>query len=315
MFYNVENLFDTINDPDTRDEQFLPDGAYNWTSSRYYWKLQRTAKVLLNAGEWDLPVAVGLCEIENRGVLEDLLRLTPLGRLGYGIIHEESPDERGIDVALLYREDLLTPIYHRAIPLRFDFDRDDRTRDMLYVAGRLGPDTLHLMINHWPSRSGGAAASEPKRIAAAQAARHLMDSLQQVQPGAKVILMGDFNDGPTDTSVRDILRAASTEQDAQETGLFNCMAPLARKGFGTHKYQQEWNTLDQFMVSLSLLEANSGWSVDETSAIICRMPFLLEDDPSLPGDRPFRTFIGPRFHGGYSDHLPILLTLHYNPLQ
>lgn len=314
MFYNVENLFDTIDDPQTRDEQFLPDGAYNWTSSRYYWKLQRTAKVLLNAGEWDLPVAVGLCEIENRSVLEDLLRLTPLSRLGYGFIHEESPDERGIDVALLYREDLFRPIYHRAVPLRFDFDPDDRTRDMLYVAGRLGPDTLHLMVNHWPSRSGGAAASEPKRIAAALAARHLMDSLQQVQPGAKVIMMGDFNDGPTDVSVSDILSAAATIQEAQETGLFNCMAPLARKGFGTHKYQQEWNTLDQFMVSLSLLDATSGWSVSETSATICRMPFLLEDDPSLPGDRPFRTFIGPRFHGGYSDHLPILLTLHYNPL-
>lgn len=311
MFYNVENLFDTIDSPDTRDESFLPDGDYQWNGYKYYTKLQRISKVILNTGEWDLPAVIGLCEVENRQVVEDLLKRTPLIKFDYGIIHEESPDERGIDVALIYQKDMYTPIAHQALTIDFPDDPDDRTRDVLYATGLIGQDTLHFFVNHWPSRSGGQEASEPKRIRAAEVVRKAVDSLLALQSTAKIILMGDFNDGPENRSMAEVLQAKGDSTALGEPDLYNYMAPFFTKGIGTHKYRQEWNTLDQFVVSTGLLQAQHGFYTHFQSASIMQAPFLLEEDPYNPGNRPYRFFLGPRYHGGYSDHLPIILQLEY----
>lgn len=311
MFYNVENLFDTINSPDTRDESFLPDGDYQWNGYKYYTKLQRISKVIINTGEWNLPAVIGLCEVENRGVVEDLLRLTPLIKFNYGIVHEESPDERGIDVALLYQKELYTPISHKALTVTFPEDPDDKTRDVLYAVGQIGPDTLHFFVNHWPSRSGGQEASEPKRMRAAAVVREVVDSILTVNPNAKLILMGDFNDGPENRSMAEVLQAEGDSTKLEEKDLYNYMLPFFKKGIGTHKYRQEWNTLDQFVVSTGLLLAEEGFYTTFQSATIVRESFLMEEDPYNPGERPYRYLLGPRYHGGYSDHLPIILQLNY----
>ena len=311
MFYNVENLFDTLDSPDTRDGSFLPDGSYSWNSYKYYTKLKRISKVILNTGAWNVPAVIGLCEVENRQVLEDLLRTTPLIKFDYGIVHEESPDERGIDVALLYQKEIYSPIAHQTLTVTFPDDPDDRTRDVLHAVGTIGPDTLHFFVNHWPSRSGGQEASEPKRMRAAAVVRQAVDSLLATNPNAKIILMGDFNDGPENRSMAEVLQAEGDSTQLEEGELYNYMLPFFKKGIGTHKYRQEWNTLDQFVVSPGLLQAQEGFYTDWSSATIVREEFLLEEDPYNPGNRPYRALLGPRWHGGYSDHLPIILELKY----
>lgn len=311
LFYNVENLFDTLDAPGTRDESFLPKGSYQWNGYKYYTKLQRISKVLLNTGDWNMPAIVGLCEVENRQVLEDLLQRTPLNSFNYGIVHVESPDERGIDVALLYQQDIFTPIHHQAIGIHFPDDPDDRTRDILYTIGTIGIDTLHLFVNHWPSRSGGQEASEPKRMQAAATLRGVVDSLLEANPNAKIIAMGDFNDGPTDRSMADVLQATGDSAQLIHPGLYNYMLPFFKQGIGTHKYRQEWNTLDQFVVSTGLLQARRKLTADFAAATIIQADFLLEEDPYNPGVRPNRFLLGPRYNGGYSDHLPIVLELSY----
>lgn len=279
--YNVENLFDNRHDTLKNDYAFLPDGDLHWTYHKYQTKLDRIAQVIVNISGWESAAIVGLCEVENARCLRDLCYR--LKRFHYKYIHYDSADERGVDVALLYDSTKVQILTHR--PLYVDL-HEDHTRDVLYVSALVNQrDTLHTMVCHLPSRLGGGAASEWKRVAAKQVIQRQIDSVLHVQPQARIIVMGDMNGEP-----KDDLR-----------GMNNQMLHLEQTGQGTHKYQGIWSCLDQFYVSDTL----NG----KVATTIFSPAWLLEEDAKYLDRQPKRTFIGYRYHGGYSDHLPVVLTI------
>ena len=309
MFYNVENLFDTKDDTLKNDDEFLPEGERHWDNHIFYKKLNNTAKVIISVGGWQAPAMVGLCEIENRYVLNQLVYETPLKNFGYSIIHRESPDWRGIDVAMLYRKELFTPDTFFIISVHFPFDPNSATRDILYVKGRLDDDTIHLFINHWPSRYGGYMETKPKREFVAGLVRHKVDSLFNENPENKIIIMGDLNDGPTDESVSGVLKALPETVDSC-CRLINLMAQYdADKSIGTLKYHENWDVFDQVIVSSSLLKDSTGLHIEKEKALIFKPDYLLEKDDRFMGEKPFRTFNGFDYNGGFSDHLPVYVDL------
>lgn len=304
MFYNVENLFDTDDDPQKADEGFTPNGTYRWNKSRLYKKLNNLAKVIMAAGEWEMPGLIGLCEIENDFVLKMLVNASPLKGMGYRFIHYESPDPRGIDVALLYRPQTFEIIQHRAIPIKDSLGNLLNTRDILFVSGILfNGDTLHIFINHWPSKYGGVAGSMPRRFAAARILRSFTDSLLAVgQPN--ILIMGDLNDNPYDLSVKNILGACSDKGQPCLSGLYDLMAPLMKKqNIGSHKFQGQWDIIDHIIVSKKLLDCDGSLCLKE--AEIFSPEFLLTSDDTYTGKRIFRTYNGVRYEGGCADHLPV----------
>lgn len=309
-FYNVENLFDTINDPNTNDEEFLPTSDRKWDGFKYYEKLDHIYKTLTALGGWDAPAIIGFCEIENRFVLNELVTKTPWKKLRYNIIHEDSPDRRGIDVGLIYRAEKFRPLKHEAIRLHFPFDTAAKIRDILYVKGLVfKKDTLHVFVNHWPSRSGGQAASEPRRIFAAQKIRHYVDSICSKDPEANIIIMGDFNDEPGDKSLLEGLKAKPTKEELNGCDLYNSSYPYFKQGKGTEKYKEHWAVLDQIILSSALVTRNRGLVVENGVSYIFDAPWLLEEDTKYIGTMPFRTYAGPRYLGGYSDHLPVFVDI------
>ncbi|MEZ5009102.1 MAG: hypothetical protein R2753_13205 [Chitinophagales bacterium] len=313
MFYNVENLFDTQDDTLKADEEFLPWGMKGWKTERYEDKLKKIFKVMVNVGGWELPELIGLCEIENRFVMEELLRKTPLSRGNYGIVHEESPDARGIDLGLLYRKEAFLPLKHDVIRINFPFD-EYKTRDILHVEGLINnkQDSLHIFLCHFPSRRGGQVASEPKREYVAAQLRRAVDSILVIQPQARIIITGDFNDEPTNKSIYEVLNAKENWDNQNEGELFNYMhAYQTKEGLGTYKYQGYWNMLDQFIVSESLRDSTNQVYLKRNSAQIYQQPWLMQDDPENPGQKPFRTYGGAFYYGGYSDHLPIYIDLFF----
>src|SRR6056297_373739 len=314
MFYNVENLFDTKNDSLKNDEEFLPDGDRYWTKFKYYQKLKNIYKVIIAVGGWNPPAIVGVCEIENRKVLTDLVNNTPLVKFEYQIVHHESPDRRGIDVGLLYRKNLFTPIYNKAIKVVLSDNPDFRTRDILYVKGVANKtDTLHIFINHWPSRWGGQLESEANRIAAARALKNTTDSIITINPCSNIIITGDFNDTPVNKSLKDILQANLLFKTIESDKLYNASYYLQQtQNTGSHKYQGEWAMFDQFIVSGNMLNNKNRLYTTLDNVHIFSQDFLMEPDESFFGYKPNRTFIGYRYNGGYSDHLPIYLILNFN---
>jgi endonuclease/exonuclease/phosphatase family metal-dependent hydrolase len=313
VFYNVENLFDTENDSTINDEEFLPDGDNHWTPYRYHEKLDHISKVFLNLGGWEMPAVIGMCEIENQRVLDDLVRLTGLKNFDYEIVHEDSPDRRGIDVGLLYRPDVFRYLKHDIIRIHFPFAPDVLTRDVLYVSGVVAGDTLHVFVNHWPSRLGGQEASEPRRVFVAEQIRHWVDSIFTIDQQANILIIGDLNDGPEDKSIAEALRAAGELTELQSPGLLDAMHTLKKKGLGSHKYNGEWKTLDHVILSSALLDTTNVLSALPEHVVIFQGEWLLEDDVQSPGKKPFRTYAGPRYLGGYSDHLPVFVDLHVKP--
>ena len=310
MFYNVENLFDTVDDTLVDDAEFLPGSEKGWDQGKYYEKLNNIYRVIISCGGWELPALVGLCEVENRRVLEDLVGQTPLKRFGYRIIHFDSPDERGIDVALIYRGDRFEPDTAYPVPVRFPDDPGQKTRDILYACGRIAGEPVHLFVNHWPSRYGGYEATRPLRRQAARVLRTAVDSLFSADPEAAIVAMGDFNDGPADESMLQYLGAALSPEGQGPAGLVNLTARLDRiPGTGTLKYRENWDVFDQLVVSTALLDGPGRLRVTEEGARIHDPDFLLADYPAYPGKKPFRTWAGPRYLGGYSDHLPVFLDL------
>lgn len=308
MFYNVENLFDIDNDPTTIDEEFLPNGDRFWNNHKFYLKLKRIFQVIMAAGQGELPVVIGLCEIENQTVLELLLHTTPLAKMGYKIVHKESPDRRGIDVALLYREDLFDPINYKTFPVINPNDTEFKTRDILYVKGKIANDTLHFFINHWPSKYGGLMETIPLRALAAKTLRTNIDSLFTLNSNSKIIAMGDFNDSPFDESISKELMALTHFDSISLSSLYNLAYPLAEIGRGSNKYQGKWELIDQIIVSGALLQPK-GLSTSTNSFHIFSPPFLLEPDKNFLGEKPFRTYVGFKYNNGFSDHLPVLLHL------
>jgi predicted extracellular nuclease len=310
-FYNVENLFDTADNPARQDDDFLPDGPKQWTSERYQEKLAKLAKVVTALNH---PVLLGLAEVENEAVLRDLIGRSELAEAGYDLVHYDSPDARGIDVALLYRTAFFTPVSSQAIPVTFAED-NYRSRDLLLVSGTLGRDakynSLHVLVNHWPSRRGGVAKSEARRLAAATLARQAVDELLQTDATANVILMGDFNDEPTDRSITEGLRATGTVSGADPSQLFNTVTALDEAGRGTYQFRGNWNMLDQIILSAGLVEDERG--VDDyhylpKSAEVFMPDWLLQADSKYVG-YPDRTYAGNKYLGGYSDHLPVYVEL------
>jgi hypothetical protein len=311
VFYNVENLFDTFDDPLTNDDEFLPEADRRWDNKRFYKKLNNICRVIIGIGEWSPPGVIGLCEIENRFVLNQLVTKTPLSKFNYQVIHFESPDYRGIDVAMLYRPIGFTPDTSFVVSLKFPFDEDSRTRDILYVKGRpVNGDTLHFFINHWPSRYGGYLETKPKREYAAEVLRGKVDSLIRVEPSCRIIIMGDFNDNPTDESLSKILDAQPQAQENEDNELVNLMFPFIKgKRTGTLKFRESWDVFDQIIVTRSMLDVGGTTCIDPPEATIFDAEFLLEEDLRWGGLRPFRTYNGFSYLGGYSDHLPVFINL------
>jgi len=308
MFYNVENLFDTFDDSLTRDNEFLPEGSYHWNDYKFYKKINHIYKVITAAGEWHIPDVIGLAEIENRYVLEKLVDDTPLSKFHYKIIHENSPDRRGIDVALLYREENFKLISYRYHRIRFPKNPDVRTRDLLHVSGVSKGDTLHFFINHWPSRWGGTAASEHKRVHVASVLKMLVDSLQLVHNHPNIVISGDFNDEPDNQSIQTTLGAKPCPDEWKPHELYNLSVLPCKQKLGTLKYRDEWNCFDQMIVSGALLD-DTGWRVNGGQMHIFKSDFLLMEDDRYGGKKLFRTYLGRKYQGGFSDHLPVLITL------
>ncbi|MDX1650973.1 MAG: hypothetical protein R3277_00665 [Brumimicrobium sp.] len=309
LFYNVENLFDTIDDPTTNDDEFTPQGSLKWNSARYSQKLQNLSKVITSASPRN-PFIIGLCEIENNSVIEDLIKTDRLDSTKYQIVHFDSPDRRGIDVALIYDSERFIALHEEAICVQLSEDKDFLTRDILYVKGVVQDSSiLHVFVNHWPSRRGGAEKSESKRIAAASVVKKKKDSILLTDPNANIIIMGDFNDYPDNRSINEILNAKAPGKAGKED-FVNLMAPYHNMGKGTHNFRGKWGTLDQMIISPSLTERNN-LLVKDLKAEILYADFLLYTYPN--GEKtPSKTYGGTNYYGGYSDHLAVFLYLTNN---
>ena len=328
-FYNFENLFDTINDQSTNDDEWTPKGAQHWTSKKYHQKLQNLSRVLLEIGSSEnsnAPTFIGCSEIENRGVLEDLIKEPKIIDKDFGIIHFDSPDKRGIDVALLYQKKYFRPTNYSNIPLLVykkelssKFEPDDKsddelaiseqnnrvfTRDQLLVTGFLEGEEINIIVNHWPSRSGGEKKTSPFREAAGMLNRKIIDSLQAINPNAKVITLGDLNDGPLNNSVKKALGAKATKKEVAEFGVYNPFEEMAKKGLGTIAYRDSWDIFDQIMVSQSLIK-NDFSSFQYWKAGIYNKAFLIQESGQYKGY--------PKRHStteiGFSDHFPVYIYL------
>jgi len=315
MFYNAENLFDTYNDSLTQDDEFLPDGPKHWNYKRFVDKLNKLCKVIIAVGGWEPPEIIGLCEIENISVLSKLIYDTPLSKYEYGIVHKDSPDTRGIDVALLYRRDKIDLLQESYFSIPFPWDSLKKTRDILYFKGRtLKKDTLHIFINHWPSRYGGQLETEPYRIYASTILRNKVDSVFSLDKKPKIIIAGDFNDEPENKSLAEYLSAVNnpdiTSGEIEYDSLYNLSySLLSNTKLGSYKYKSDWQVFDQFIVSGTLINShNIITSPDDIH--IFNAAFLLVKDEIYSGYRPFKTYRGYKYEGGFSDHLPVYLDLH-----
>ena len=312
-FYNLENLFDYEDDPLTFDDDRTPEGKDHWTQEIYEAKLANMAKVISEIGKETTgtsPALIGVSEIENRRVLEDLLNQKSLVQQDYGIVHFDSPDRRGIDVGFLYQKKLFTPTNYKVYELIIydDQDRSKRvyTRDQLLVSGMLDGEKIHIIVNHWPSRSGGEARSRPKRISAAELNKRIMDSLFSEDPYAKIITMGDFNDDPTNPSVKKILRAKGDRENMKIKELYNPMEEMFKKGLGTLAYRDGWNLFDQIIVSAELTKKEYS-SYRFYKAGIFNKNYLITPRGHYKG-YPLRSFVNG-YTGGYSDHFPVFIYL------
>jgi len=310
-FYNVENLFDLEDHPETQDEEFTPASEKAWDMEKYQKKLDDLSAVIRAIDKDELPEIIGLSEVENKKVLDDLIQTKILKKGEYGIVHYESPDVRGIDCALLYRMQDFKVISSRAIPVSFPFDSAETTRDILYVLGTTREnERLHFFVNHWSSRWGGEKETEPKRIFCAVALRKEVDALLNREPGAKIIIMGDLNDEPTNRSVFEMLLANNKRKNAGERELFNLMYDMHNiKGEGTYNYRGNWNMLDHIIVSRAVINSPGGLHCGYDSGRILKEKFMMYQNEETRQLVPNRTYGGPEYYGGISDHLPVSVSL------
>ncbi|MCQ2270104.1 MAG: hypothetical protein MJZ52_02600 [Bacteroidales bacterium] len=310
-FYNVENLYEPENDSLFKDDDFTPEGMYHWTYGKYVKKINNIAKVLIAMGQGDPPDIAAMAEVENDKVFQRFCYHSPLQKYHYGFVHFDAPYVRGVETGLLYRKDRVRIVHSEAIPIVFPFEPSTKNRDILYVAAQIcGGDTLHLFVNHWTSRYGGYGATIPKRNYYAQVLRSRVDSLLSADANAKIVIVGDFNDYPTDESVSQTLGACNKKK-TDTAALYNLMYRfLEMNNVGTHKHEDFWGCLDQVIVSKPLLTASdSSLHIVENQAHIFKDDFMVLDDEKYGGYKVFRTFLGPRYLGGYGDHLPVYIVL------
>lgn len=310
-FYNVENLFDTKNDSLIFDDDRTPKGAYKWNEKRYGKKIANISKVISKIGgeiHTSPPDVIGLCEIENRNVLNDLVGHPNLRMYDYGILHFDSPDHRGIDVALLYQKSsfLPTAFVSRRLLIKDELGNRKYTRDQLVVEGILDNETFYFLVNHWPSRRGGEQKSRPNRLKAAQLNKQIIDSLRYLNPDSKIISMGDFNDDPKNASFRKVLKTKGNVRVLDSLDLYNPSEELYKKGLGSLAYRDKWNLFDQFYMTSNLTEKSKGYFLWKTA--LYTPNFLRTPNGKYIG-YPFRTYSGTNYIGGYSDHFPIYLFL------
>ncbi|MDR3226726.1 MAG: endonuclease/exonuclease/phosphatase family protein [Prevotellaceae bacterium] len=312
LFYNVENLFDTINSPDVRDEEFTPSGAKKWDGKKYWQKLSKLEEVFyaVSSSVKSYPTIIGVSEIENRNVLEDIAALQKLQKANYQIAHFDSPDARGVDVALFYRPDQFK--YEGSIPIRVDVGF--RTRDILMVWGTIENEKFCFFVCHFPSRIGGKQSSEIRRVTAAEYMRKAADSMMLVYPGIKIAIMGDMNDDPVDKSLYETMGAKGKEKEVATNGLFNPFYEMFKKGFGSLAYADGWNLFDNIIVNEALLNGEKGTlkliktNGNKYYGNIFNRSFLLQQSGQYK-NYPLRTFVGNVFQNGYSDHLPVFINI------
>jgi endonuclease/exonuclease/phosphatase family metal-dependent hydrolase len=304
MFYNTENLFDTVDDTLRDDNEFLPDGTRRWTPSRYWKKIDALSRVIVAAGGWEPPLLAGLCEVENKDVVMDLAERSILAKAGYNVVHRESPDTRGIDMALMYRRDMVKVTEVRSwVPVSGDGEIFD-TRNLLYVRTLIYGDTLHIILCHFPSRRGGILAAEETRRAVSSLLRSKIDSLLAGTSGKiSLMVMGDFNAAPSDRAIANILDGG---------GIVNLAAEHAQKGIGSYRFRGLWEMIDQILVSGEMTTGKGPFTARSESFSVFDAPFMLEDDPDYPGKRPTSTYRAYQWAGGYSDHLPVLVKVTHN---
>ena len=309
-FYNLENLFDTIDDPNINDEEFLPQGANQWNTEKYLNKLHNMAYAISTIGtDWspDGLAILGVSEIENRTVLEDLVIQPEIKDRNYQIVHYDSPDRRGVDVGLLYNPKYFKLVssksYRTIVPDQPDFI----TRDQLLVSGLFDGEMMHFIVMHWPSRYGGEKRSLPGRIAAAELCRHIADSILREDQNAKIIMMGDYNDYPDNKSITNYLRASGNMNDLRDGEFFNPMYDLHKKGYGTNYYRDVPGVLDQTILTPGLLPTDYE-TYQFKNAKVHNKEFLKQHGGRYNG-YPFRTFAGGVWMGGYSDHFPVYVIL------
>ncbi len=313
-FYNLENLFDTINDP-TKNDEASPMMSLKGNKSKVYWdKIDKLGSVISQIGFEDTktgPAIIGVSEVENRAVLEDLVKSKYLRKMNYDIIHYESQDKRGIDVALLYQKKYFKPIHHEIFtPNIFRDNYRVYTRDQLLVSGYLDDELIHVLVNHWPSRSGGEAASRALREKAAYLNTKIIEKIREAEPNAKIFGMGDFNDDPTNSSFKKVLNAKGAKKTVKENDIYNPFEEMYKRGFNTLGYRDNINLFDQIFFTSSALDKGEKdfSSYKMYKAMIFNKHFLTTKKGRFKG-YPFRSFSNGGYTGGYSDHYPVYLYL------
>ena len=305
LFWNVENLFDCIDNPLTEDDEFLPTSLKRWSYTRYRAKLNAIAKTIAAVNRFDPPVLIGLCEVESDSTLYYLTQRSILKPLNYRYIITDSKDSRGLNIGLLYLRERFKPLSTHFIGLDKLQSSRRTTRDILHVKGLiLSGDTLDLFITHLPSRYGGKKHSEPNRIEIAQLLASTINKLTAQNKQAKVVVMGDFNDTPKERSLQQVLKVSYPEEGVESNKLYHLLS--SSKYNYTYKYRGEWTLIDHILVTGNLLDRESKFYSSPDSTKVVRLPFLLTADEKYGGKKPSRTYQGMKYLGGYSDHLPIL---------
>lgn len=308
-FYNQENLFDTIDTPNKNDDEFLPQGTYKWNTVKYQNKLANMSKVITAMNGGNGPDFLGLCEVENDIALKDLSMELKKNKLEYEIVWFDSPDERGIDNALLFQKNAGKLIKSAMYKIDTNGIGGDNTRGILLADFLLSNKSrLIILVNHWPSRREGEKESEYKRLFVAQRVKFICDSIQKKDPNCALVVMGDFNDYPNNLSIFDIMRAKKEIADVNALDFYNPMNGLLDKGMGSYKHKGEWNFLDQFLLNKNLIKGNTKLQYEANSASTFKEEWMLETEEKYKGS-PKRTFGGKKYLNGYSDHLPIYMYL------
>lgn len=314
VFYNFENLFDTIRNPEIKDAEFTPEGPKKWNTVKYERKINNLSRVLFDIAAIDkeYPIVIGVSEIENRNVMEDVIATPKLAPANYRIVHYDSPDARGVDVAFYYRPDVFKLEGSAAIPFTLEGRPDFRTRDIVTMWGTVEGEPFYFMVAHWPSRLGGKEASAYLRERAAEIMRHAADSVRAANPAVKVVMMGDLNDDATDRSITEVIGAAGDIRKVAEGGYFNPYIAVLKAGIGSLAYDDKWNLFDNIIVSDNLTTGSTGAlrlkQVPRTKfyGSVFRAPYLFQKEGQFKG-YPQRTFVGNNFQGGYSDHFPVFI--------
>lgn len=309
-FYNIENLFDTVDDPFTIDDDFTPHGKKHWTPKRYQKKIRKLSYAIAAIGKEetnDAPAIIGLSEVENRHVLKDLINTELLKDEKFGIIHYNSPDERGIDVALIYQKEHFLPLHSEPITVNLTNDNGspDYTRDILYVNGEINNQIVHIFVVHLPSKRN-QDINQPKRIQIAQVLREKIDQIHQTETAPNIIVMGDFNENPDNQPLKQVLQTHAEPVQMLSNQMFNPMEALHKQNQGSLMHNNKWLLFDQILFSKAFLYQDSTIKLDSVHVFDKR---FLQDWDEADQNEPFRTYAGRRYQNGYSDHFPVYAIL------